>query len=270
VTKSPAFASFLKAFQRDRREESDSLEVRHGGRAFKILVKRSTTARRLTLRIRGTTGDIVLTMPAKASLRQGRDFAERHAAWLAVRLARIPRRAPFTPGAKIPLRGVEHVLRHCPNPARRAGPVWIECVDGAPSICASGESFHFERRIEDFLRREARRDIEQAVFRHAARTGRRPARLSLRDTSSRWGSCSAKGALNFSWRLIFAPPFVLDYLAAHETAHLRHHDHSPHFWALTKNLCPKTEEAEAWLKVNGAQLHRYGRRNAATAPVNGE
>jgi predicted metal-dependent hydrolase len=94
----------------------------------------------------------------------------------------------------------------------------------------------------------------------------------LRDTSSRWGSCSAKGALNFSWRLILAPPFVLDYLAAHETAHLRHHDHSDRFWALTKSLCPEMERAEAWLKAHGAHLHRYGRRPraAVAGPISAE
>ena len=267
--KTPAFAELLKAFQREPQGEGDCLVVRHGERAFRIAVKRSTTARRLTLRIRGATGDIVLTMPARTSFRQARDFAERHVEWLGVRLARIPRRTPFAPGEKIPLRGVEHVLRHCPDRIRRTGPVWIECEEETLALCASGESSHFERRIADYLRREARRDIEQAVFRHAARTGKRPISLSLRDTSSRWGSCSAKGALNFSWRLILAPPFVLDYLAAHEAAHLRHHDHSEQFWALTRSLCPRTGEAEAWLKAHGAQLHRYG-RHAALPFLNGE
>ncbi len=266
--KTPAFTSFLKSFQRDTRGEEDCLVVRHGERAFRIAVKRSTNARRLTLRIRGATGDIVLTIPARTSFHQAQDFAERHAEWLANRLARIPRRTPFAPGAKIPLRGVDHVLRHHPNPVRRTGPVWVEVVEGTLSLCANGESAHFERRIEDYLRREARRDIEQAVFRHAAQTGKRPISLSLRDTSSRWGSCSARGGLNFSWRLILAPPFVLDYLAAHETAHLRHHDHSEKFWALTRSLCPQTEEAEAWLKTHGAQLHRYGR--AGIPAINGE
>ncbi|MGO8737501.1 M48 family metallopeptidase [Rhodoblastus sp.] len=266
--KTPAFAGLLKAFQRQPQGEGDCLVVRHGERAFRIAVKRSATARRLTLRIRGATGDIVLTVPARTSFWQAQDFAERHALWLANRLARIPRRTPFLPGEKIPLRGVEHELRHCPNPVRRAGPVWVESLDETLALCASGESAHFERRIADFFRREARRDIEQAVFRHATRAGKRPISVSLRDTSSRWGSCSAKGALNFSWRLILAPPFVLDYLAAHETAHLRHHDHSEKFWALTRSLCPQTEEAEAWLKTHGAQLHRYGR--AGIPAINGE
>ena len=85
-----------------------------------------------------------------------------------------------------------------------------------------------------------------------------PRRISLRDTSSRWGSCSSTGALNFSWRLILAPPDVLDYLAAHEVAHIVHMNHSPMFWKLARRLYPDTDRAEAWLRAHGADLHRFG------------
>ena len=227
-----------------------------------MTLKRVNAARRLTLRVRVATQDIVLTMPSKAGVRQAQEFAQNHASWIAHRLARLPQQLPFQPGTVISLRGIDHVLQHCPDfPGRHLarGAVWLEAPNGIQLICAGGDLAHFERRIADFLRREARRDLETAVQRHAAAVGRAPKALSLRDTSSRWGSCSAKGALNFSWRLILAPPFVLDYLAAHETAHLRHHDHSDRFWALTKSLCPQTDRAEAWLKAYGAQLHRYGR-----------
>jgi predicted metal-dependent hydrolase len=242
------------------------IQITHEGAKFRVALKRVASARRYTLRVRSATRDIVLTMPVKASLRQAQEFAQNHAEWLAERLARLPQQLVFAPDARIPLRGVLHVLRHCPEAADRAGrrgPVWVEVIDGAETICAGGDPAHFERRIADFLRREARRDLETAVRRHAATIGRAPIALSLRDTSSRWGSCSAKGALNFSWRLILAPSFVLDYLAAHETAHLRHHDHSDKFWALTKSLCPETDRAETWLKTHGVQLHRYGHRPRA-------
>ncbi|WP_374545146.1 M48 family metallopeptidase [Rhodoblastus sp.] len=269
--KAIGFDALFKVFRRSDPGDVAAIDVAHHDRVFKVALKRNSAARRFTLRVRGATGDAVLTMPLRASLGQARDFAQAHAGWLANRLARLPQRARFLPGATIPLRGIDHVLRHCPRPAPRAlpgamarrGPVWIEEVDGRPSICASGEPAHFERRVTAFLREEARRDLERAVSLHAAKAGRRPISLTLRDTSSRWGSCSARGALNFSWRLILAPPFVLDYLAAHETAHLRHHDHSEQFWALTKSLCPQTDKAEAWLKANGTQLHRYGRQAGA-------
>ena len=82
--------------------------------------------------------------------------------------------------------------------------------------------------------------------------------IAIRDTKSRWGSCSSTGTLSFSWRLIMAPPLVLDYLAAHEVAHLKELNHSNRFWTLLHELCPATDEAERWLKRHGAELHRYG------------
>ncbi|MDE2018292.1 MAG: M48 family metallopeptidase, partial [Hyphomicrobiales bacterium] len=155
----------------------------------------------------------------------------------------------------VPLRGAEHGTMHVPD-AR--GVAWVARVGGAPFVCVAGRREHFARRLADFLKREARRDVEAAVARHAGALGMRPAGVSIRDTRSRWGSCSHGGALNFSWRLILAPPFVLDYLCAHEVAHLAHMDHSARFWALTRRLCPRTDEAEAWLRVNGSALHRFG------------
>jgi predicted metal-dependent hydrolase len=260
------FDSMLKLFGGIPKKVVTEIEISYGGSKFRVALKKVGSARRLTLRVRAATRDIVLTMPARASLRQAQEFAQNHAAWIATRVARLPQQLPFRPGATISLRGVDHVLHHRPNSPKTCGdrgPVWVEENDGGPAICAGGDPAHFERRVADFLRREARRDLELAVRRHSAAVGRAPTALSLRDTSSRWGSCSAKGALNFSWRLILAPPFVLDYLAAHETAHLRHHDHSDRFWSLTKSLCPQTERAEAWLKTHGAQLHRYGRGAAS-------
>jgi predicted metal-dependent hydrolase len=249
----------LSLFGRPEARAANTLEISHKDHILRITLKRASAARRFTLRVRGATSDIVLTIPASASLLQAHEFAQRHADWMVKRLAGLPPTVPFLPGATAPLRGVEHLLRHCPSSIERRGPVWLGELDGTPTICATGGEIHFPRRIENFLRQEARRDLEHAVSRHATKTGHKPISLSLRDTSSRWGSCSPKGALNFSWRLILAPPFVLDYLAAHESAHLRHHDHSDKFWALTKTLCPQTEQAEAWLKAHGAQLHRYGR-----------
>jgi predicted metal-dependent hydrolase len=129
---------------------------------------------------------------------------------------------------------------------------------GEPILAVSGEVSAVTRRVTDFLKREALKDLNAAVDRHTAALGIPARKVTVRDTASRWGSCSSKGHLSFSWRLIMAPPLVLDYLAAHEVAHLKEMNHSHRFWALTHRLCPKTEEAEAWLKRNGASLHRYG------------
>lgn len=127
-----------------------------------------------------------------------------------------------------------------------------------PLLVVAGEKPHLKRRLTDWLKAQAANDLTAAVERHCETLGVRYTRLTLKDTVSRWGSCSPSGALAFSWRLIFAPPFVLDYLAAHEVAHLKEMNHSVRFWRVCQKLCPKTEEAKAWLKAYGATLHRYG------------
>jgi predicted metal-dependent hydrolase len=160
------------------------------------------------------------------------------------------------------LRGVPHRIVH-----RRAvrGTVWTETdAFGAQLLCVAGNAPHIDRRIGDFLRREAKRNLEAASMRYANALGVRIKRLAVRDQSSRWGSCSTSGALSFSWRLILAPPFVLDYLAAHEVAHLLEMNHSARFWRLVQKLCPDHERAKVWLDVHGTDLHRYGLSNSST------
>ena len=125
-------------------------------------------------------------------------------------------------------------------------------------ICVAGDAPHVSRRAGDFLKREAKRDLEAACRRYAEAAGVKIKRITVRDQSSRWGSCSTTGVLSFSWRLILAPPFVLDYLAAHEVAHLVEMNHSRRFWRLVERLCPGMQRAKAWLDAHGTDLHRYG------------
>ncbi|MFO7308769.1 MAG: SprT family zinc-dependent metalloprotease [Pseudomonadota bacterium] len=240
----------------DHTGDPDHILVHHAGEAYRVTVKRRAGARRMTLRVSGATGEAVLTLPERTPLSRAREFANAHGGWLATRLERVPERVPLLPGAIVPLRGEPHRIVHLEgqrSPAR-AG----RDADGAAIISVGGEVAHVPRRLRDFLVREAERDLRAAVERHTAVLGRRAASVTVRDTTSRWGSCSAAGRLNFSWRLILAPPFVLDYLAAHEVAHLQEMNHSVRFWRLTKQLCPRTDEAEAWLKRHGTILHRYG------------
>ena len=234
------------------------LDVSHAGEIYRVTLKRIATARRFTLRVRAATRDVVLTMPQRGSVARAKSFAEQHAAWIGVRLRRLPISTPFGPGEIFPLRGEMHEIAHRPG-ARRS--VWVEATTNGsalPLLCVSGAPPHVARRVRDFLIREARRDIEAAVARHAAKLGVSVRRVTLRDTVSRWGSCSSSGSLNFSWRLVMAPAFVLDYLAAHEVAHLVHMDHAPRFWAVAARLSPDVDRAEAWLKAHGASLLRFG------------
>ncbi|MFD0937353.1 M48 family metallopeptidase, partial [Methylobacterium trifolii] len=164
-------------------------------------------------------------------------------------------RVTFAPDAVLPLRGVPHRIVHR---ASSSGATRVEPASPDPAISVSCGEAHVARRVRDYLSLEARRDLLVSVERYTAALGQGPKRITVRDTRSRWGSCTARGELNFSWRLILAPPLVLDYLVAHEMAHLREMNHSNRFWTLVGDLCPNVDEAEAWLKRNGAALHRYG------------
>jgi predicted metal-dependent hydrolase len=144
--------------------------------------------------------------------------------------------------------------------------VWTE----GETLCVAGDTRHLARRVRDFLKREAKRDLEAASRRHALALGLAPRRVVVRDQTSRWGSCSSTGVLSYSWRLILAPPHVLDYLAAHEVAHLKEMNHSPRFWRLVDQLDPQWQRAKAWLDAHGTQLHRYGEEADETAPASGE
>jgi predicted metal-dependent hydrolase len=198
-------------------------------------------------------------MPRRGSLDEARRFLDRHAAWLRRQLDRLPQPSPIADGAVIPLRGIPHLIRHAPG---RRGTVTVAADDG-PALIVAGAAEHLRRRLVDFLKREARRDLEAAVVRHAAALGVRARAVRLRDQTSRWGSCSLSGHLSFSWRLIMAPPMVLDYLAAHEVAHLRELNHSRRFWRLVGVLCPESDTARAWLNAKGAALHAVGAEDGA-------
>ena len=244
------------------------LVLTHDGVTIHVAVKRVASARRFTLRVRGATRDAVLTMPRRATLKDAREFAERHAAWVGVRLDRLPRATPFIDGTIFPLRGISTRIIHSDG-AR--GLIRVERVtlnDCAALLHVGGASAHVERRVLDYLKRESRRDFEIATERCTAQLGIKMPPVKLRDTVSRWGSCSSAGTLNFSWRLILAPAFVLEYLAAHEVAHLKHMDHSARYWRVCHALFPRTDEAETWLKHHGASLHRWGTKKTATDHAN--
>jgi predicted metal-dependent hydrolase len=220
-----------------------------------VMVRRDRRARNYTLRVKEAAGTPVLTMPVYGSLGEARAFLDRHTGWLARQIEKAPPPQPIADGAKIPLRGVPHVIRHASG---KRGTVSLADGDGLPALVVAGAAEHLRRRVLDYLRREARRDLEPAALAYAARLDVRPKAIRIRDTTSRWGSCSAMGELSFSFRLIMAPPFVLDYLAAHEVAHLREMNHSRRFWRLVEELCPDKERARHWLIREGPSLHAIG------------
>jgi predicted metal-dependent hydrolase len=223
---------------------------------YLVRLRRHRQARRYTLRIDAASREVVLTMPPRGSVREAKEFAQKHGGWIAARLKRLPQAAPFAHGTEVPLRGIAHRIVH-----RRGerGTVWTQTGEyGERQLCVAGDPCHLNRRVSDFLKREATRDIARASRRYAHDLGVLIKRICVRDQSSRWGSCSNTGVLSFSWRLILAPDFVLDYLAAHEVCHLVELNHSPRFWRLVKRVYPDFERAKVWLDVHGADLHRYG------------
>lgn len=152
----------------------------------------------------------------------------------------------------ISLRGVAHRIEHT---GQLRGVTQVQMENGEPVIRISGLPEHAGRRLSAFLKKEARLDLERLVAIHTGRLGKPSKSLALKDTRSRWGSCSWDGNLSFSWRIVMAPPSVIDYLAAHEVAHLKEMNHGPQFWALCKRLCPGMDEAKSWLKRHGSELH---------------
>jgi predicted metal-dependent hydrolase len=251
----------LRALLFRRPAEPQAIEIPFDGAIYLVRVRRHRRARRYTLRIQAATREVVLTLPPRGNVKEARSFAEKHGAWIAARFGRLPEAVPFTHGTVLPLRGVNHRIVHRRN-AR--GTVWTEeDANGRPIICVAGAPEHVARRVTDFLKREIRRDIETACRRYAAKIDAKIKRIAIRDQVSRWGSCSTTGMLSFSWRLIFAPPYVVDYLAAHEVAHLAEMNHSPRFWRLVERLYPNVTRAKAWLDAHGMDLHRYGEQSGA-------
>jgi predicted metal-dependent hydrolase len=239
-----------------RPTEPQAIEVAFDGELFLVRVRHHRQARRYTLRIQAATREVVLTLPPRGSVKEAKAFASKHGGWIAARLGRLPEVAPFIHGTFVPLRGVPHRIVHRPSVR---GTVWTDAdAYGRPILCVAGEKPHVARRVTDFLKRELRRDVEAASRRYAEKLGVTVKRISVRDQTSRWGSCSTTGALSFSWRLIFAPPYVLDYLAAHEVAHLVEMNHSRKFWRLVEGVYPNVERAKTWLDAHGTELHRYG------------
>ena len=221
------------------------------GGETRVRWRRSRQARRISLRIDTRSGAVVVTLPPRAAREAGLALLRTHSDWVAGKLASLPGQIAFEAGETIALHGVPHILRAMPD-ARRG--VWVENGE----IRVSGERAFLARRVLDFLRGEARTALGACARGIAEKFGLRPSRLSIKDTSSRWGSCSSEGVVMFSWRLVMAPPEIQHYVVAHELAHLRHLDHSSDFWRQVALLTPHRARAETWLRLHGQALLRTG------------
>lgn len=222
-----------------------------------VEVRRHPGARRLTLRVSRTSRAVIVTIPVQCDLDEAGSFLSRHIDWVRERLDSLPDPVPFRDGVAMPLRGEPHrvVFTGC----RRSRIVTRVAIEGQrPEIRVPGSLETAPRRLRDWLFEEARRDLAERVAFHTKQLRLKSKKIAVRDQTSRWGSCSSTGVLSFSWRLVLAPPHVLDYVAAHEVAHLAEMNHGPRFWALVKKAYPEYQTAKSWLLVYGLDLHRYG------------
>lgn len=222
-----------------------------GPRSVPLRIRRNPRARRLILRIDSDNDGVVVTLPPHARVEDGLKLARQQTGWITDKLSGLPHRVAFADGAGIPLAGVTHRIRH--DPDGRAG----VRRDGG-ELVVSGRPEHLARRLTDWLKGEARRIIAPLARQKAESIGHKPSRITIRDTRSRWGSCSGSGGLSFSWRLVLAPVWVLDYVVAHEAAHLAHLNHGDDFWRTVRGLTANMDDARDWLGEHGTRLHRYG------------
>ncbi|MFT3726945.1 MAG: SprT family zinc-dependent metalloprotease [Terricaulis sp.] len=229
------------------------IETIDGGRVPVRLIV-NPRARHVSVRIDPTRRQAIATAPSKRQLQHAVRFAEERAGWIAHELSRLPKSVTLRPGSEAPLRGVTHLLAHEKGrgaPRTEAG-LFPQLIVPAPDVAL------FESRLLRFYKDQARDDLVDRVAHHAVTLGVRPARLQVKELRSRWGSCSVDGVLSFSWRLVLAPPYVLDYLAAHEVAHLREMNHSRRFWAHVARCMPEFERGRQWLHEHGCALHAIG------------
>ncbi len=219
--------------------------------AQNVLIRRNRRARRLILRIDPRIGP-VLVVPPGITRHEADAFLERHRHWLAEQCARIGRqRIAFTDGARIPFLDQELTLRHDPGQRRPA-------LLKGDVLYIGGDDAFLARRCRNWLKAEARHHLGTEAETMARSIGRQMARLRITDTRSRWGSCSARGVISLSFRLIHAPAAVARYVVAHETAHLREMNHGPAFWRIVEDLDPGWRQHRHWLRHEGARLHLIG------------
>jgi len=226
-----------------------------GGTAVSLRLSVNARARRVSIRIDARKGEVVAVAPRERLLAEAVAFARSKTGWIAERMQSRVEGRPLEPGQVIPLHGRDTRL----EATGTAGAARLAEDEAGPVIRSGGEGEAFARRVENLLKREARAALVARTDIHIAALGLKPVRVSIVDTRSRWGSCSPHNrSIRYSWRVVLAPPAVLDYLAAHEVAHLVHGDHSPAYWSVVHRLVGDHRPFRAWLRQHGQALHAVG------------
>lgn len=222
-----------------------------GGRALPIRFTVRKRAHRLRLRINDLEERLDITLPRGVREAEGLEFAEENISWISQQFKSLPTRISFVDGATIPVCNQDHVICHLPGRRGRT-------VSEFGELKVYGDQAHLARRVRDWFHAESRRIIRPKLDEAAAMIEKHAGKLSIREMRTRWASCSDRGDFSFAWRLIMAPEDVIDYVIAHEVAHLIHMDHGREFWALVKEIDPQASDGKRWLKKYGSDLHRFG------------
>ncbi|OUS14451.1 hypothetical protein A9Q97_03865 [Rhodospirillales bacterium 47_12_T64] len=236
------------------RQHAHTLDI--NGRSIGIIIQTHPTSRKLSLRLMPGENAVKVVTPTNCPKQEVLDFVHRQKIWIAERLDQQPEKKPYQNGQSIPILGREHrIIRIDPGNSgnKSRGSAWLE----SEQLFIKSHPEHLPRRVRDFLQKEVRYEINLRAREKASAIDKEIATIRLKDTTSRWGSCSTQGNLNFSWRLIFAPEQVLDYVIAHEVAHLEHMNHSAAFWSLVDELTNARHWSQKWLKANGSGLLSY-------------
>lgn len=233
--------------------------------AGQIVRKKSVRGQRnMTLRVHPKTGVVELRAPRYASRRDIDNFVAGHQDWLADRMAELAPSIPLQAGITIPYMGQPRIIRQDPTKKRGVRDNGAELLVGVGDALlpdgfdADMAATLVDKRLRAFLVARAKREVAMRAKFYAGMLGKRLGSVTVRDMHSRWGSCSTGARLSLSWRLILTPLFVLDYVVAHECAHIMHMDHSPAFWAQVTALIGDYSTAEAWLEKEGQAILRIG------------
>jgi predicted metal-dependent hydrolase len=220
------------------------------GRRVEYTIRISAQSKRVRARV-GPSG-VEVVLPAYERENRAPEFLQQNAAWVVGQLRRVDGlkrlRLPRRPAKTILLRGREVAVIVGAVPSGRGTNLVEEAESRVVIRPGSNGRTQPIRTLEYWLRRQARQDIEASLKRVLPRVGRRPNRVYVMGQRTKWGNCSSLGNLSFNWRLVMAPPFVLEYVVIHEAMHLAIPNHSQEFWLTVRSLCPDTEKARAWLR----------------------
>lgn len=239
--------------RRPKKQSITNEELSHNldGLDVALTLRHNPRAKRISLKLNRAGNGLILVFPRKADRAQALEFLDRQSQWATQHLDRIPAPVRFDVGVVIPYLGVDYEICHDPN--KRFG---VTFSDG--KIWIAGPPEHLERRLRDYIKKQAKIEITKLAISKADRLDKKLGRITIRDQRTRWGSCASSGNLSFSWRLMLAPATILDYVVGHEVAHLVEMNHSKAFWDVVDKVVENPQKSRRWLKENGSTLHRIG------------